>query len=601
VALGNVHLTPQLVQAVRDAADILAVAGEHTRLKKAGRRWSGLCPLHKEKTPSFTVDPVQGLFYCFGCGQGGDAIKLHMACTGEDFPGAIETLARRYGIPLPTVAAPRRGEAAGPDPERALVAAAELFRQELARSPVAQDYLARRRISPELVSRYGLGYAPDRWDFLVTTLAPRLSLGELETAGLVGRRESDQSPYDRFRHRLMFPIRDAAGRLVGFGGRTLGDDRAKYVNTPETERFVKGHVLYGLDAAKRAIREHGKVLLVEGYFDVIGAVASGVDWAVASMGTALTPEQTHLLARYADEVVVGYDGDEPGENASRRALGLLLAEGLGVRRVAFPGDHDPDSLRLAAGPEAVRAAVEAADDAVVREIDRLAVPDVHREPRLRARAAEAVVELLRPIRDAVLRHGYARLASDRLGIPADLLWQRLGVERKTLLARPPADTAAPAAGGRRQLLGTEEVVIQGLLESSGGERGLLPHPAAFLDATCRNIYAVLLALYEEGAALPPDPRTVQSRLATDPASVDLMARLLLDRPDTPQPGALADGLVRLRQRWLRQRQRELVREISEAQRKGDHQLAQRLADEKVALVRQLNSDPRGQVRQDGTP
>ena len=389
MAFGNIDLNPQLIQAVRDAVDIVGIASDHTRLVKAGRRYQGLCPIHKEKSPSFSVDPVQGLFYCFGCGAGGDAIKLHMLTTGDDFPAAIENLAMRYAIPLPS-----RTEArfAGGKPERniegALQAGAEFFRDQLRKSPFARKYLEEtRRIPPELVERFGLGYAPEGFQNILPALRARVPQSDLEAAGLVGRSERSGEPYDRFRHRLMFPIHNAAGRLVGFGGRALGDDKAKYVNTAETDRFHKGFLLYGLHLAKREIRETGRAILCEGYFDVIGTVACGLEGAVAGMGTALTPEQTKLLARYTEEVVVAYDGDNAGESAFRRALPLLLAEGLGVRRARFPGSHDPDSLRLEAGEEAVRAAIVGAEDAVTAELDRLIPAGAARDPRAQAKAA----------------------------------------------------------------------------------------------------------------------------------------------------------------------------------------------------------------------
>src|SRR4029077_7687663 len=279
--LGNVNLTPQLVQAVREAVDIVSIASEHTRLVKAGRRFSGLCPIHKEKSPSFSVDPVKGLFYCFGCGAGGDAIKLHMLTTGDDFPAAIENLALRYGIPLPSRTEARfAGGKPEADIEGALQAAAGYFKDQLQRSQFARDYLDKtRRIPPELVDRFGLGYAPDGYENLLRALRARVPQADLEAAGLVGRSERSGDPYDRFRHRLMFPIHNAAGRLVGFGGRTLGDDRAKYLNTSETDRFHKGDLLYGLHLAKREIRESGRAVLCEGYFDVIATVACGLEGA----------------------------------------------------------------------------------------------------------------------------------------------------------------------------------------------------------------------------------------------------------------------------------------------------------------------------------
>src|SRR5436309_3851284 len=420
--IGNVHITPQLVQAVRDAIDIVAIASDHTRLRKAGRRYSGLCPIHKEKSPSFSVDPAAGLFYCFGCGAGGDAIKLHMLTTGDDFPAAIEALAMRYGIPLPS-----RSEArfAGGKPEQdlegALQAAAAFFTDQLKKSAFAREYLERRRIPPELIERFGLGYAPEGFQNLTRALHPRIPQADLEAAGLIAKSEQRGDFYDRFRHRLMFPIHNGSGRLVGFGGRTLGDDKAKYVNTNETDRFHKGFLLYGLHLAKREIRETSRAVLVEGYFDVIGTVACGLEGAVAGMGTALTPEQAKLLSRYAEEVVVAYDGDNAGENAFRRALPLLLSERLGVRRARFPGSHDPDSLRLEQGEEAVRTAIEAAEDAVVAELERAIPAGTSREPQLQGKAAAAVAELLQPIPDAILRFNYARIAASRLGLPVEML------------------------------------------------------------------------------------------------------------------------------------------------------------------------------------
>lgn len=595
MALGNIHLTPQLVQAVRDAVDIVAIASEHTRLRKAGRRYQGLCPIHKEKTPSFSVDPVQGLFYCFGCGAGGDAIKLHMMTTGDDFPAAIEALATRYGVPLPSRQEIRR---AGGRPERdiegALQAAAEFFRDQLGKAPMPQGYLARRRIPAELIERFGLGYAPDGWRNLTQALHPRVPLADLEAAGLVGRSEKSGEPYDRFRNRLMFPIYTPAGRLVGFGGRTLGDDVAKYVNTSETEQFHKGNLLYGLHLAKREVRESGRAVLVEGYFDVIGAVACGLEGAIAGMGTALTPEQAKLLSRYAEDVVVAYDGDSAGENAFRRALPLLLAEGLGVRRARFGGGHDPDSLRLEEGEAAVVAAIDGAGDAVVEEIDRRIPEGAAREPRLQAKAAADITELLRPIPDPVLRFGYGKLAAERLGIPVEMLTRRFGGDR-TPAARGQAPAARPAlsagaAGasrGPRETRSLEEQVLRDLLEGEGGIPPLaeLPPPEVFFDTECRNIYQAFRGLYARGSGSPPEARAVLAELGSEGAAVDRVAEILLEESFAPRRNGLRESLDKLERRSLDRQRQEKQREISEAVRQGDYALAHRLTDEKRELDR----------------
>jgi DNA primase len=593
--LGNVSLTPQLVQAVRDAVDIVAIASDHTRLRKAGRRYQGLCPLHKEKTPSFSVDPVQGLFYCFGCGAGGDAIKLHMLATGDDFPAAIEALAQRYAIPLPSRAV-RAGGAPERDLEGALAAAARFFAEQLRRSATAQSYLAGRRVSPELVERFGLGYAPDGWQGLTNALAQRVALADLEAAGLVGRMEEGR-PYDRFRHRLMFPIHNQSGRLVGFGGRTLGDDKAKYINTVETERFHKGHLLYGLFQARQEIREERRAVLVEGYFDVIATVASGRSGTVAGMGTALTQEQARLLARYADEVVVAYDGDGAGETAFERALPILLAEGLGVLRARFGEGHDPDSLRLANGEAAVAAAIDAAEDAVVLQLRR-AIPAPMASARLKATQAGAVASLLEPIRDPLMRHEYARRAAEMLGVPEKEFLSRL----KELKGwRGVAEAAGAGPGGTptygpRLVRSVEEEILAGLLQEGEGEPsagptlppiGELPPAEVFLDPECRNIYRTCCTLYAEGGAQAVTARAVLAQVASQPATVERLAQLLAEGRADPGKARLSESLDKLIRRWRQTRLRELQSEIVEAQRKGDQARLASLVEERTSVSQSL--------------
>lgn len=586
MALGNVHLTPELVRAVRETVDIVSVASEHTRLTKAGRRFKGICPLHKEKTPSFSVDPEQGLFYCFGCGQGGDAIKLHMLASGDDFPAAIESLALRFGVPLPKAGPTRRGEL---DTRAVLEAAQAFFVDQLGRHRAGRDYLERRQIAPELVTRFGLGYAPDGWQNLIEALRPKVPIEHLEKAGLVARSERGEGRhYDRFRHRLMFPIRSPTGRVVGFGGRTLGDDPAKYVNTAETADFHKGTLLYGLDLAKKALRETGRVLLVEGYFDVLGAVAAGIDWTVASMGTALTPEQVQLLERFAGEVVVGYDADAAGEAAHRRALPLLLAKGFTVRRARFGAGEDPDSLRLREGPEAVARAVAAARDAVEEEVDRLAPDGIAKDPRAQSKAVEEITALLSPIPEATLRYAYARRAADLLSLPGDLLARRIARRDTTPKAQPSAGSTPAAPRPTTGLSHSQEdELLARLLEDPADPPALseLPPGDAFRDPVCRNIYRSLRDLYEVTGALP-SARTVVGALEQDP---DAVARVALYQNEVEYPAGsrrlgLRECLEAVTHRWTRERLRELTNEIRAAERRGDPEgKLKTLLDERVQL------------------
>jgi len=583
MTIGHIQLTDEVVQAVRDTIDIVDIASEHTRLNKAGRRYKGLCPLHKEKTPSFSVDPDQGFFYCFGCSQGGDAIRLHMLTSGDDFPTAIESLARRYGIPMPVTRAGKRASAEE-DTEAVLEAALSYYQEQLRQRPSPQGYLERRQISPELIESFGLGYAPPGWRNLLGALRGKFSEKLLERAGLIA--ESRRKPgerYDRFRERLIFPIRNTAGRLVGFGGRALDDDKIKYVNTSETARFRKGRLLYGLDLAKRSIRESQKAVMVEGYFDVIGSVAAGIDNVVATMGTALTQEQARLLGRFADEVVIGYDGDSAGEQASRRALPILLRAGLSATRVGLSEGADPDSVRIENGDEALRRLVAKAPDAVVREIERLAPPGIEREPRKQAEAARGVVELLTAIPDSVLRYGYARQAAVRLAVPVELVLERL----KGRTAKKNPKKPANSEGLVRSL---EEKTLQLLLSEAPQEElsVRLPPEEAFLDPACRNIYSAFRALYRDGPEGRPAPRDLLARLPDRGPAVDRMARLLLEVAPGSDPQELEVSVRQLERRWKQQRTRELAAQISEAERAGDNQRLERLLSEKADLSRQLH-------------
>ncbi len=569
MSLGNIDLNPQLIQAVRDATDVVSVASEHTRLTKAGHRYKGLCPLHKEKTPSFSVDPERGLFYCFGCGAGGDAIRLHMLTSGDDFPTAIEALATRYGIPLPAAGSRRRRDER--DPQAALRAAEEFFQDQLAKSSFAKDYLEEREISSQLRERFALGYAPDGWQNLVDALSGTVPLADLEAAGLVGRSEKGSGrPFDRFRHRLIFPIRNASGRLLGFGGRTLGDDRAKYVNTQETEQFRKGLLLYGLYEGKRSLRDSGKAVLVEGYFDVLGTVASGVEGAVACMGTSLTQEQARLLSRFSEEVTLAYDGDEAGAAAARRALPMLLGQGFSVRRADLPPGQDPDSLRLEAGPEAVKQILTEAPDAVTGELKRLVPKGVRFDPGQQGKAAEAAAEILRAIPDPIVRSGYSRFVSDRLEVSEQHLWQKVQAGGSRSAPAPEASDAAPKEALPWTLEGN---LLEGLLSPSteAPELSELPSAEIFPNRECRRVYEVFLDLYGQGGR-PPSADEV--RIALDPGGpeVQLLARLFGTGVASGRSFGVRELFARLDRWWLERYLEDLHVRIRESDRAGDTEL-----------------------------
>ena len=348
----------EVVQEVLNRTDILDVIGEYVRLKKAGNSYKGLCPFHGEKTPSFHVTPEKGLYYCFGCSAGGTVVDFLKGIEGFRFPEAIEYLANRLGIEIvhDEREASQRDESRRRKErlERVQESALSFFRAQLKgeRGELARRYVARRGLSAEIVESFGLGYAPDSWDALLEGLKQSGYRGEhLAEAGLVVPKKKGQGHYDRFRNRLIFPVFDAMGRCVAFGGRALEESEgAKYINSPETQLYKKGRELYGLHLAKKAARQGGRIILVEGNIDVLKMHQAGFTETVAPMGTALTLEQARTAARYSGEVVLLFDGDAAGEKASGRAFETLVQTDLTPRVAFLPKGEDPDSFLETYGP-----------------------------------------------------------------------------------------------------------------------------------------------------------------------------------------------------------------------------------------------------------
>ena len=334
------------IDRVKSAADLVQIVGEHVRLRKSGSNFIGLCPFHSEKTPSFHVHAERQFFYCFGCHAKGDVIHFVEKMEGLSFADAIRWLGERYGIPVDGRSRSTERKAG----ERRILLeiqakAGRYFRRELAGGGArqAQRYLEARGLPPESQERFGLGYAPRRSDGLLQELRAGYPLDQLRLSGLIQRSERDSSHYDRFRGRVMFPIWNEAGKIVGFGGRALGEEQPKYLNSPETPLYSKSRTLYALNLARESIRKQGRAVLVEGYLDCIALHQAGVGNAVAVCGTSLTGEQVRLLGRFTKKVVLNFDPDEAGDSATLRSLGLLLEDGFGVRVLALPDRLDPDA------------------------------------------------------------------------------------------------------------------------------------------------------------------------------------------------------------------------------------------------------------------
>ncbi len=358
------------IQELLARADVVEIVGRHVQLKKTGANFSGLCPFHAEKSPSFTVSPSKQFYHCFGCGKNGNAIGFLMDHTGAGFVEVVHDLAQQYGMPVPQdERSPAERARAAQETEKrhtltdVLAKAAEAYRKHLKQSPRAVAYLKQRGLSGQIARDYGLGYAPEGWRTLASSFADYADQ-LLEESGLVIVGEDGQDKrYDRFRDRIMFPIRSVKGEVIGFGGRVLGDEKPKYLNSPETPVFHKGRELYGLFEARGALREHGYALVTEGYMDVVALAQLGFGNAVATLGTACTPEHVQKLFRFTDSVVFSFDGDAAGQRAAHKALQAALPLASDTRSVRFlflPPEHDPDSFIRAEGPQAFGDAVKSA-------------------------------------------------------------------------------------------------------------------------------------------------------------------------------------------------------------------------------------------------
>ncbi|MCP9799897.1 DNA primase [Synechococcus sp. RedBA-s] len=437
----HARLHPRTIEAVKERADIVDVVGEHVVLKKKGREFVGICPFHDDKSPSMTVSPAKQFYYCFSCGAGGNAIKFLMELQRTSFSEVVLDLARKYQLPVETLDGPqqerlRKQLSRREVLQRALGLSAGWFRSQL-RSPEGAGALAylteERGLSEGTIDAFDLGYAPERWDGLlnhlgqVENLAPEL----LEAAGLVVPRKGGDGFYDRFRHRVMVPIRDRQGRVIGFGGRSLDGGEPKYLNSPETEVFEKGKHLFGLDRASNAIRKDDRAVVVEGYFDVIALHAAGITNAVASLGTALSSQQITQLCRCCDSrrLVLNFDTDGAGVRAAQRAIGeveqLALQGQLELRVLHLPAGKDPDEFLRQHGAGEYRALLDQAPVWLDWQIEQaLDGKDLARSDQFQ-QAVAALVELLGKLPQSAVRSHYLQQVAERLSGGQARLAQKL--------------------------------------------------------------------------------------------------------------------------------------------------------------------------------
>jgi DNA primase len=497
---------------VKQQADIVRVIGEYVRLKKTGANFTGLCPFHQEKTPSFAVHPVKQMYYCFGCHEGGDVFKFVMSIDRCEFPEAVRTVAEKCGIPIPQPRERSPEERRENQQRTALVdlhrEAAAFFARNLHESPegkVALAYLEDRGLDRDALVRFGLGFAPSGGDALLRRLKSKSAEKLLEASGLFLRDQSGRL-YDRFRRRIMFPISNESGKVIAFGGRAMGDDMPKYLNSPETPIYSKSNVLYHLDRAKESLRQSDFAILVEGYMDAIAVARAGFVNVVASCGTSLAEPQVKLLARFTRRVVVNYDPDTAGQTATERSIGLLLEKEFDVRVLRLPGGADPDQFLREQGADAYRKLLAQAPPYLDYLIERARQMD-----RSTAEGKLAALNFLMPyvqkIPNRLVRSEWATRIASELKVDEPVLREalrRAAADRRSTV-KPKAELLPPVVKP------AERQLIRMLAEANGFREALareLTAGSLHQGLETERILATLIAK----AGQEPDPAELASEL-----------------------------------------------------------------------------------------
>jgi DNA primase len=582
-------ISPESLERVKQAADIVEVVSAHTDLRRQGARYVGLCPFHEERTPSFSVEPTEKLYHCFGCGVGGDVIKFVEEKEGLSFTEAVELLADRYGVELEREQEDPRAEARRQQRrrlEQLLDRTAAFYANylwESTEATKARDYLAERGLGEEALRAFGVGFAPSAWDqILVRGQRAGFSVDELRGVGLVQRGRSG-GEYDRFRERIMFPIRDRRGRVLGFGGRAMRSDQgAKYVNTAETDFFHKSQMLYGVDLAKGAIAKAGRAVVVEGYTDVIALYQAGIEEAVGVMGTAITGEQVAALSGMVDEVVLALDADSAGQEAMLRAQQVAAGRKMRLRVAAMPAGEDPAEMMAEDGGQdrfgaLLESAIELTDFQVGLVLDRTDAAS----PAERDRALSEIAPILAGLGESASRDDLLRRVAERLDFEPAMVMGRVVA-------------ATPASGGREQVPATPS-------------RGPEPESRRPAELTSRErreraLLAMCISLPAEGRGflerltdqhLSPTGLRAAGWLRAhpeDPASN-------LPREDGELGGLIAELVMLSREQpasheamelnYLLLEQRRLEDEIAAAGERGDYERRAALSRERAGLVERI--------------
>jgi DNA primase len=561
---------------VKTSVDIVKTIEQYVRLKKAGGspRYTGLCPFHTEKTPSFSVHAAHQFYKCFGCGASGDLFKFVMEIERVSFFEALKLVAERNGIAMP------KRDFADPDAKLrgALLemheTAAKVFQSNLNGPAGAQarQYLASRNVAPEQIAEFGLGFSDQSGNQLVRQFELRFAPEQLEQSGLVAKRQESAGYYDRFRGRLMFPIHNESGKVIGFGGRALrAGEEPKYLNSPETVLYRKSYVLYNLHRAKEAIRTAEYSVLVEGYMDVIGVYSAGVHNVVASCGTSLTNTQVRVLKNHSDRIVVNFDADKAGANATEKYIQLLLDEGLRVRVLELGGDLDPDEYVKASGADAYRQRLEKAPAYFHWLADRARQKFDLRTVEGRMDAFKFLTPPIQSISDRLERFAVANDVADYLGVEEKLV--------RDHFSKGPMERPAPTR--RPTMPPTERLLLHSLLASEMARAEVIPELSSLSAVdrfVSRNVFQALFAMHSDGGVFRFSD--LEGRLSE--ADRDLLSSAVFADEVLEEEKAAEQAIACLRSLKSQDPRSEVAAlraRIKAAERQGDLQEAMRLAQE----------------------
>jgi DNA primase len=578
-------------------ADIVRVVQDYVQLKKKGTNWMACCPFHKEKTPSFSVSPVKEIFYCFGCHKGGSVFNFVMEMERVSFPEAIKLVAEKSGVPLPKLIDDSRFEGRRHEADEVIELnkwALEWWEQQLESSGearIARDYLLRREITEETRKTFRLGYAPDSWDALSIYLRQKgASQDQIDRSGLVVKKEEGGS-YDRFRGRLIFPVMDIQGKPIAFGGRTLHDEDAKYINSPETAAYVKGRNLFGLNLTREEIRRAGFVILVEGFLDLIVPFQFGIRNVVASLGTALTADQVKLLARFARKVVVNYDGDNAGVQAAKKAIEILLGEDLEVKILVLPDNSDPDEFIRKSGATEYQRQRGEAQPHIQFVIDQAVRDRKLSNPADKEAAIDEVLPYIRAVRSRIQKREYFDIAMDALRIGDAYLRRELWHSIRTGIDQGARGRQTTIRRAYLKPTVAEQQLLELLLADDKLRQAVLPKLEAgdYEDLATAPIFRALVE--GERDAKPIDFDFLSLKTEGDPIS-ELLPSLLMTELENEQSDqsnarqlAAERCLNALRLMKVDRRISDLRSEIAAAERNGETERCDTLSIEQIELTR----------------